>query len=256
MPKVKQWTREELLVAFYLYTRIPFGRFHSKNPEIINFAESLGRTPSALAMKLSNIASLDPAQAARGIKGLKGASQSDKAMWNEMHENWDQFALDAMDAVQEFNQDIPSTQLNEEEFEYAAEDREAKTRVRIGQGFFRNAVLSSYDFQCCISGIQLTELLVASHIVPWSHDSSNRLNPRNGLALSAIHDRAFDRGLIGFDEKLRMIASKQVKNASNPFIDASILQYEGKTMTIPAKFPPDLELLRYHREKIFCDGSA
>ena len=46
------WTRQELLVAFALYCRLPFGRLHSRNPEIVQFAEAIGRTPSALAMKL------------------------------------------------------------------------------------------------------------------------------------------------------------------------------------------------------------
>ncbi len=47
----------------------------------------IGRTPSAVAMKLSNLASLDPALKLRGIKGLAGASILDRAMWEEFHAN-------------------------------------------------------------------------------------------------------------------------------------------------------------------------
>ena len=83
------WTREELLVAFALYCRLPFGRLHSKNPEIVEVAAAIGRTPSALAMKLTNIASLDPAIISTGRSGLSGASANDREMWNEMQRDWE-----------------------------------------------------------------------------------------------------------------------------------------------------------------------
>ena len=76
------WTRQQLLVAFNLYCRMPFGKMHSRNPEIVKYAELMGRTPSALAMKLTNIASLDPAITSTGRRGLEGASAADKAMWH------------------------------------------------------------------------------------------------------------------------------------------------------------------------------
>ncbi len=56
--KSTYWSREQLLIAFNLYCQMPFGKMHSKNPDIIRFADLIGRTPSALAMKLTNIASL------------------------------------------------------------------------------------------------------------------------------------------------------------------------------------------------------
>ena len=78
------WTRQQLLVAFKLYCELPFGKLHFRNPEIVKFAALIGRTPSALAMKLTNIASLDPAITSTGRKGLKGAAAADRAMWAEM----------------------------------------------------------------------------------------------------------------------------------------------------------------------------
>lgn len=86
-----QWSREQLLVAFNIYCRLPFGKFHSGNPEIIKYAKLINRTPSALAMKLTNIASLDPAITSTGRKGLTGASIADKRMWEEMQNNWEAF---------------------------------------------------------------------------------------------------------------------------------------------------------------------
>ena len=75
------WTRDQLLVALGLYCELPFGQFHHRQPKIIQTAESIGRTPDALAMKLSNLASLDPVITESGRAGLAGASAGDRAIW-------------------------------------------------------------------------------------------------------------------------------------------------------------------------------
>lgn len=75
-------------------------------------------------------------------------------------------------------------------------ERESIVKVRVNQSFFRKAVLAAYDYKCCITGLEIPELLIASHIIPWSKDGADRVNPRNGLCLNVIHDKAFDRGLI------------------------------------------------------------
>src|SRR5688572_29977478 len=89
------WTRDQLLVALRLYMRSPFGRLHGRNPEIIQLAAKIGRTPSALAMKACNFASLDPAFLATRRKGLSGASEADRAVWAEFAANPEQVALPA-----------------------------------------------------------------------------------------------------------------------------------------------------------------
>ena len=96
------WTRKQLLVALSLYCRLPFGKLHSGNPEIIQLAEVIGRTPGALAMKLGNFASLDDAITSTGRTGLPNASARDRAMWNEMQGDWDRFAEEAQQATLEF----------------------------------------------------------------------------------------------------------------------------------------------------------
>jgi len=58
MPVRNGWTRQQLLVAFKLYCQMPFGKMHSRNPEIIKYADFIGRTPSALAMKLTNTSNM------------------------------------------------------------------------------------------------------------------------------------------------------------------------------------------------------
>src|SRR5262249_53730172 len=84
-----KWTREHLLIALNLYGKLPFGQFHHSNPLIMDVASRMGRSSGSLAMKLSNLASLDPVQRARGIKGLSGASDQDRRMWEEFHANLD-----------------------------------------------------------------------------------------------------------------------------------------------------------------------
>lgn len=242
------WTRQQSLVAFSLYCRLPFGLFHSRNPEIIQYANLIGRTPSALAMKLSNIASLDPAITSTGRSGLSGASSTDKAMWQEMQQDWGAFSMAMAQAEQEVSAEKDMAGGNNSENNTS---KLAEVTVRIGQQFFRNAVLSAYNQRCCISGLANPKLLVASHIVPWSQDDANRLNPHNGLALSALHDKAFDVGLITVDEDYRVIVSSQNSDAKDPFFTSAIASFHGKPIALPEKFYPAAEFLAFHREHIF-----
>ena len=102
-----------------------------------------------------------------------------------------------------------------------------------------------------MSGTKEPKLLVASHIVPWSKDKKNRLNPRNGLCLSAIHDRAFDKGLIALSDDLRVVVSRELAQQKEKFVVETFEPLEGKSITVPRRFKPDLEFIRYHRREIF-----
>ena len=79
----KNWTRQQHVIALYLYNKLPFGLFHQHNSEVIKYSKLIGRTPSALAMKLCNLASLDPVITSSGRKGLQGASKADSLIWQE-----------------------------------------------------------------------------------------------------------------------------------------------------------------------------
>jgi putative restriction endonuclease len=250
-----QWTRRELLTAFRLYCELPFGQMHSKNQHVIRLAGAIDRTPSALAMKLTNIASLDPAIFSTGRKGLTGASRSDRAMWAEMTNDWERFLVEADTACNEFQSAFPDViagaELNESSGNFAGQTREAVVALRVGQSFFRESVLSAYNYRCCISGVSKRELLIASHIVPWRVDVNNRLNPKNGLCLSAIHDRAFDAGLISVAANHTLMISKKLRVEANSFVEDTFLKYDGKAINIPEKFYPDSDFLGFHRRKVF-----
>ena len=249
----REWTRQQLLVAFALYCRLPFGRLHSRNPEIVQFAEAIGRTPSALAMKLSNIASLDPAITSTGRTGLTGASANDRAMWKEMHDDWERFAIESQQAIETVRAiEESNDEISQGRDDYPiGEDRAVEATVRLGQSFFRSAVMSAYDGRCCITALSMPSLLVASHIVPWRHDKANRLNPRNGLLLSALHDKAFDSGLLTINDDMTVRVSQNHYEVGDEYFRQAILSHQGQRIKLPEKFAPDPAFLSYHRERIF-----
>ncbi len=258
------WTREDLLIALNLYCKLPFGRLHKSNPVIIETAQQMGRTPNSLAMKLCNFASLDPVLKARGIRGLPKVSQQDRAMWKEFHENLSTLGQ----ASEQLLHDL-FTEDETKELDFLERDKirlqstweiptgptesKANVKVRRGQQFFRQSILNAYGIRCCITGINVPRLLIASHIKPWHDFPNERLNPRNGLCLSTLHDAAFDAGLITLDEKFTVMLSKQLRRFfPQPALEQNFVPFEGQTIRLPEKLAePDLGFLRYHREELF-----
>jgi putative restriction endonuclease len=231
---------------------------HSRNPKIIQAAGLLGRTPSSLAMKLVNFASLDPAHRARGVRGLAGHSRSDERIWSEFHDNWDEMTVLSETKLQNLGavQGPTRPEDPEPEAEYVPRDVPTETAatvvVRTMQSVFRKVVLAAYNSRCCITGNPVDELLVASHILPWSDFPQHRLNPQNGLCLAAHFDRAFDRRLITFDTEMRLVISPVLKRyLPNPAIESEFVRREGQRLTCPDRFLPDAGFLAYHRDRMF-----
>ena len=120
-------------------------------------------------------------------------------------------------------------------------------QVRVNQARFRTAVLASYNATCCISGLQHDKLLIASHIIPWSKDAKNRLNPQNGLCLSALHDRAYDQGLITVMPDYTVRVSAALKTAPiNAFLQSSLIASDSTPIRLPDRFLPDPSFLAAH----------
>lgn len=253
------WKKEQIKLAFHLYCQIPYGRIHGRNPEIIELAKIIGRTPDAVAMKMLNIASIDPAITSTGRAGLGNASALDRAVWDEFHADWERLAVECQLLRQELDNNSVSELESENdafllEEDFTGETRQVLTTQRIKQHFFRCAVLSSYRGRCCMSGLSDSRLLIASHIVPWSSDRANRLNPSNGLCLSAIHDRAFDKGLISLTDDGRVMLSDEIRKRDEVFIKNIFLPLENKPIEMPERFRPDRGFLHHHRTNIFLDA--
>ena len=257
MSEGRRWSKDELKLAFNLYCQLPFGKLHSKNPEIVELAGLIDRTPSSVAMKLVNFASLDPAITSTGRSGLGNASQADREVWNEFHASWSKLAAQSDELLSGLRGSKASAKRPEAELpeDFYGATVLATVEARLNQSFFRRAVLANYQGKCCMSGITVAPLLVASHIVPWNVDPRNRLNPRNGLCLSALHDRAFDRGLITVNAELKVEVSATLKkHRDEAFINASLLEIEGRKIDLPEKFTPDIDFLRRHKKEVFLGG--
>lgn len=126
---------------------------------------------------------------------------------------------------------------------------EAKVKVRVGQEYFRKMILHNYSSKCCLTGLNVPDLLRASHISPWAGDKQNRLNPQNGLCLSATYDAAFDKHLISFDDNYRMVVSKYIKDFYTAEVTREYFErFEGETIELPRLHLPDQKLLAKHRE--------
>jgi len=248
----RNWSRDELIVAFNLYCRTPFGRIHNRNPEIIALARALDRTPSALSWKLANFASLDPTVKRRNLTGATHGAKLEQEIWNEFSGDWDRLAFESEELRAKLLGKATATIISEALPE--GRDRAVSVKVRVNQGFFRAAVLAAYDGRCCITGLSRTDLLCASHIIPWSVDLKNRTDPRNGLCLNALHDRAFDRGLISISKDLRVTLSPLVRRSNDPALEKLVASYDGVPLRTPKHFQPDEKFLRYHRENIFKDA--
>ncbi len=139
--------------------------------------------------------------------------------------------------------------IDERDLPRSGIEREAIVSVRVNQSFFRSRILSAYEYRCCVTGLTVRPLLVASHIIPWAEDETNRLNARNGLCLNALHDRAFDRGLMWIDPEFRIRFSNQLRQRLDE-ADATrdwLTSFEGMNLRLPKRFSPDPALISVHR---------
>jgi len=211
-------------------------------------------------MKLVNFASLDPAIRSTGRAGLGNASALDREVWDEFHADWEALATECallnlrLRAQHGQPERDALNEVEQEELEdFTGETRQVLTTQRIKQHFFRRAILSSYQGRCRMSGLSEPRLLVASHIVPWASDRANRLNPSNGLCLSALHDKAFDRGLIALTDDFRIVISCELRRRKESFVQQVLLPLEGQAIDLPERFLPDAALLLRHRQEVFVD---
>jgi len=248
----RNWTREELIIAFNLYCKLPFGKLHKFNHDIINLAKLIDRTPSAVALKLVNFASLDPELKKRGIKGMSSHSKLDKKIFNEFHNNWTELLLESELLLEYYNEkETPQNNTFNRERKIFGKERIIKVKQRVNQHLFRTMVLSNYSENCAICDLNNSKLLVASHIIPWSKNEKERLNPHNGMCLCSIHDKAFDVGLISIDKNLRLLLSKEIKKLNKNSFNNFFVNYTKKDLNFPKKFYPYPEFLEYHNDTIF-----
>ena len=249
------WTREELILALNLYLKLPFGKLHHGTLEIIHLAQIIDRTPNSIAMRLSNFASVDPFHQGRGIKGLTGGIKQVEPIWNEFINNKEDLLFESEKILADLEKQSIEYKFAEilsgtENMKGETKVREVKTRVN--QNVFRQIVLANYNRKCAITGIDLPDLLVASHIIPWSQNEDERLNPENGICLSALYDRAYDKGLIGISEKYQILISSELKSKEiKEYYPSTFGNLSHLSLNLPHKYLPRKEFLQFHLDTIF-----
>ncbi len=252
----RNWSREETILAFDLYCRTPFAKIHKNNPDIIELAKLLGRTPSSVGLKMANLAHYDPELKAKKRTGMSHGSKLDEMIFNEFASDWQELSYQAKNILAEKKGLAIEKIVEAVDIEMIPEGtyREQEIKTRVGQYFFRMSVLTAYANRCCITGMAVPELLIASHIKPWkdSDTKTERTNPTNGLCLNALHDKAFDRGLITVNKDYEIVVSKKLKDAR---MDRDTRDwfgsYAGKKIMLPDRFYPDKKFLEYHNDVIF-----
>jgi putative restriction endonuclease len=249
------WTKEELILAFNLYLKIPFGKMHSTNKDVIHLANLIGRTPNSIALRLVNFASVDPVLKARGIKGMDGGTKIVQPIWDEFYNNQEDLVFQSEQILAE--KENTTIENKYQELLFDLKDLKGETAIRqvktrVNQSVFRQMVLANYNTKCAITGIDIPKLLLASHIIPWSKNEEHRLNPENGICLSALYDKAFDKGLIGIDLNYEIILSKDLKSKRDTsFYNQHFAPIENKKIIEAISYLPRKEFLQYHLDVVF-----
>lgn len=138
-------------------------------------------------------------------------------------------------------QDIAQVQQSEA---VAETTREALINARLGQGKFRQDLIDRFGGACAVTGCRFLPLLRASHIKAWSEcTNAERLDPDNGLLLTANLDALFDRGLISFSDEGALIPSKQLPR--------DVLAHLGPLEKLPLSLSPEQRrYLAHHRGRL------
>ena len=231
-------------MAFELYCRIPFQKTKANNPSVKELAAILGRTPASVARKLGNFGAFDPALQQRNISGLTHTSKLDRRIWDEFHADWNSLVSEANLLRQQIGHPAGATSSMKQPTGPSETTR--LTKQRLHQNFFREAILSSYEGACCVTGLTIQECLISSHIVPWSKDERFRTDPTNGLCLSATFDRLFDAGLMTVTGDFLICFSDCILKSRNSANKELIRHHHNQPIRKPHRFLPSLAHLEWH----------
>ncbi len=251
----KLWSREELILVFSLYLKLPFGKMHTRTPEIIEMANLIGRTVNSIAIRLTNFAACDPYHQNRGVKGMVGGIKQCQPIWDEFFGNKELLIFESETILAQKENLTIESKFDDILFDIKDLKGETKLRevkTRVNQNVFRQIVVANYSSKCAITGIDLPELLFASHIIPWSKNEDERLNPENGICLSALYDKAFDRGLIAVNEKYQILISEKLKKKKDAdYYGKYFAPIENQLLISPQRYFPKKEFIQYHLDVIF-----
>lgn len=257
--KTRLWTREEFIVALNLYLTIEYKKINHQNPDVIKLGNLINRTPSSISIRLANFASVDPYHQQRGAGGLQNGGKKIQSIWDEFFNNREELLFMSEEIIAK--KENTSIKNKYENILLDLKDLQGETVIReiksrINQCVFRKMVLTNYSSKCAITGIDIPELLFASHIVPWSKNEKERLNIENGICFSALYDKAFDKGLIGINTNHEIIFSDTLKKKKGTeFFNTYFSLIENQKIKSP-HIAPRKEFLEYHLDTIFNKQTA
>ncbi len=258
MPEIKQekrlWSREELILTLSLYFQLPFGRLNHTTLEVQELAKLIGRSANSAALRLVNYAACDPYIINSGRKGMVAGMKVCKPIWDEFANDRERLFFEAQRIKANLLQKPIEDTLNLSPRDLEGKERFAVIRQRVNQSVFRSMVLSNYEGRCAITGINIPDLLMAGHIIPWSDSSPlQKLNPENGICLSALYDKAFDKGLITIspDDYSVQVSGALRKYEKQDYYDKHFGCIAGKIITMPIEHKPDRDFLAYHMKNVF-----
>lgn len=205
-------------------------------------------------MKVGNIGRLDPDLKERGITGLVHGAKMEEQIWEEFYGNPELLAYESEKIIAQLsNTSIEnSTAIKVDDLPQGLE-RTVLIKQRVNQSFFRSAVMSAYNFRCCISGVNAPQLVDACHIVDWAEDFNNRTNPKNGLCMNPFFHKAYDKFLLAITPDMSIKISDELhQNATERSFANYLKEIDGKTILTPDKFIPQRELLEIHYNAYKC----
>ncbi len=253
MPR-KLWTRDELILTLSVYFQLPFGRLNHSTPEVMELANIIGRTSNSAALRLVNFAACDPYIIESGRTGMPGGIPICKPIWDEFVNDKERLFMEAQRIKAEMLQKPIEDTLHITQTELEGRERETVIRQRVNQSVFRTMILQNYENKCAVTGINIPDLLVASHIIPWAESSAEqKLSPDNGVCFSALYDKAFDRGLmtISPDDYTICLSSALREYETKVYFDQHFGSIAGNKIIMPIEHRPNRDYLAYHRDNIF-----
>lgn len=246
------WTRDELILALDLYFRLPFGRLNRTTPEVIELAYLIGRTNNSVALRLVNFAACDPVIIESGRTGMPGGVSICKPIWDEFLDRKEDLFFEAQQIKAKLLHSSIEDIVGITKTDLIGKDKQAFVKQRVNQDAFRSMILNLYEKRCAITGINISSLLVASHIIPWAENKKERLNPENGLCLSALYDKAFDKGFISLDEHYQVILADKLKTyIGESYYEKHFASIEGFEISLPEYHRPSPLFLEWHRDCVF-----
>ena len=256
-PKSKPilWTRDEFILTFNLYLKIEYKKINDQNPDVIKLANLINRSPGSISIRLANFASVDPYHQQRGAGGLKNGGNTIQLIWDEFYKDREKLLFQSEQILAQ--KENTSIEKKFEDILFDTKDLKGEdilrmVKNRVNQSVFRQMVLSNYNNKCAITGIDIPELLLASHIIPWSKNEEHRLNPENGICFSPLYDKAFDKGLIGINTNHEIIFSDSIKRKKETeFYNKYFSSIENQKIITAQKYLPRKEFLEYHLDTIF-----